>query len=385
MRSVCPLRPTAERRGPGDLEPRDRSRSPTCRPIPTIAQARSRGPPSFRSIVAVPMMREGVPIGAIAVNRSRARLLPRPQIDAPRRPSPTRRSSPIENVRLFQELEARNRALTEALEQQTATSEILRVISGSPTDVQPVSTRSRGAPFACATHGSPSFFDWRASSSSSSRITDYPSEALEQFLRTASRRLSDGDTHRGASDASGRRRPRSRHRAPPGAPRPCASWLARLAIGACSRCPSCARKARIGAIAVTRNAAAGASNPFSDEQIDAARDLRRAGRHRHRERAPLPGAGDAHRRTSPARWTSSRPSARSARPSAPRSTSRPCSPPSSAGPSSSRAATAASSTSSTSRPRPFTRGPPTRSRPSIWRRCGRRRSSSARARSGMPA
>ncbi len=44
----------------------------------------------------------------------------------------------LQNARFFDEIQTRNREITESLEQQTATSEILRVIAGSPTDIQPV-------------------------------------------------------------------------------------------------------------------------------------------------------------------------------------------------------------------------------------------------------
>ena len=44
----------------------------------------------------------------------------------------------IENVRLFDEVQAKTRDLTKSLQQQTATADILKVISSSPTDVEPV-------------------------------------------------------------------------------------------------------------------------------------------------------------------------------------------------------------------------------------------------------
>jgi two-component system, NtrC family, sensor kinase len=96
--------------------------------------ARSGG---WRAALAVPMMRDGKPIGALAIGKGEAEFYSDSQV----RLISTFADQAviaIENARLFEEVQRRNRELSEALEQQKATSEILGVISNAPRDAQPV-------------------------------------------------------------------------------------------------------------------------------------------------------------------------------------------------------------------------------------------------------
>ena len=91
----------------------------------------------WRSILAVPMLREGVPIGAIVIARSEVGSFPEGHIEL-LKTFANQAVIAIENTRLFEAEQTSKRELQGSLEYQTATSEVLNVISRSPSEVQPV-------------------------------------------------------------------------------------------------------------------------------------------------------------------------------------------------------------------------------------------------------
>src|SRR5262249_10021207 len=90
-----------------------------------------------RAILSVPLLREDEAIGCLVVRRTEARAFSSKQLELAATFA-DQAVIAIENVRLFDEVQARTRELSEALEHQTATSEVLNVITRSPTNAQPV-------------------------------------------------------------------------------------------------------------------------------------------------------------------------------------------------------------------------------------------------------
>ena len=155
----------------------------------------------WRRMLGVPMLRQGDPLGAIVVGWAEPGPIAKAQEELLKQFA-DHAVIAIENVRLFEAEQQRTRELTEALEQQTATSEVLQAISSSPGDLEPVfqtllanATRLCQAKFAnlflrdgdafrvAALYGAPPAYDERREREPVIHVNNFPNIPLARVAK----------------------------------------------------------------------------------------------------------------------------------------------------------------------------------------------------------
>jgi GAF domain-containing protein len=246
---------------------------------------------NVRALLGVPMLREGALIGVIAMWRSEVRPFTDKQIELVTTFA-DQAVIAIENVRLFKELEARNTELTETLARQTATGEVLRAISRAQTDAQPVfDIIAASALQLCgADYSQVQLYDGELLHLAA--LQNVNPEGAEAIRRVYPLRV-------GAGTLGGRAiRTRAVVQIPDllqdRAYEYQSTWEA-SGVRSLLAIPMLKDGEPIGVIAVGRPV----PGAFADAQIELTSDLRRPGRHRHRERPPVQGAASADGRADP--------------------------------------------------------------------------------------